>query len=438
MEYFLVLSGDRRKPGYFAIKLIWAIFSLFSLASCSFDEQQDLGQRSPQLDSISLSSVKKTTTVDVALARLTSLSSTKEYVGTTKPSKQVALRSQVEGRLLDLAVDLGDWVNRGQEIGQLDDSLLTAAVSGARAELASLESELARAKIQVKNAQIRLEEAQIQLEQAQNDAARYRELAKTGLIAQQQAESFETAAKIAQKALLSAQEAIKTEEQAVAAAQGRIAVQQAAIAESEQRQVYTKLIAPLTGVVVAKAIEPGSLIQSGEEVITIGDLSQIKVVVPLSELDLGKVTLGQGVKVKLDAFGDRIFTGKVSQIAPTTSDSVARQIAVEITVANPDNQIKGGLLARVNFQTSARAHIVVPESALVNEAGIDYIFIVKIVEGASETRQTTVTKRRVQTGDRSNGKVEVIAGIKAEERYVVRSSNPLGDGEMVALSIISE
>lgn len=405
------------------IQLLLFIGLLTGCVTADSQDSAEIAANQQQLTSVDLA----TASLDAAAAR--------EYIGTTQPASEVTLRSQVEGRLLELSVAVGENVTQGQTIGKLDDSLLAAVVRQETEELASLNSEVARAEIEVKDAKIRLEQAEIQLEQAKSDAVRYSQLAETGLIAEQQAESYRTAAQTAQQNVFSAREAIAIQKQAVDVAKARVAAQQAAIAEAEQRRVYTQLLAPISGTVVAKPSEPGDLIQTGEEIVTIGNFQQIEVVVPISELDLSQVSLGQNVRVKLDAFNDRVFQGEVTQIAPTTSDSVARQIAVKVTVDNRDRLIKGGLLARVSFATTAATNITVPEAAIVTEAGENYLFIVPQTTG---DRQATVIKRQVELGDRAYGKVEVLSGIKPGEKFVVRSSQPLKDGETVALSIISQ
>ena len=409
--------------------LFLVMFALMPLTGCSALPQQQTSAQTQQDSSLE----NTITNVDVETADLGSLKPEIEYIGTTAPVHQVSVRSQVEGRLLNLAVDVGDSVSQGQILARLDDNLLAVAVNREQAELATLESELARAKIQVKNAQIQLEEAIVQLEQAENDATRYVELAKTGLIAQQQAESFQTAAKVAQKAVLSAREEVNIEKQAITAAIGRIAVQKAAIAEQQQRQTFSTLTAPIDGVVTTKTKEPGNLIQPGEEVLQIGDFSRVKVIVPVSELDLGIINLGQEVRVKLDAFAADHFSGRVTSIAPL-ADSTARQISVEVIVANPNRQIKGGLLARVTFLSARQQRVLVPESAIIEENGTNYVFVVNEVK---ETRQASVKKQPVQLGDRANGRVEITKGIQPGTKLVVLSSKPLSDGENVSLSILS-
>ena len=416
---------------------ILLLILICALKGCNLNPKVSSSASTTSTNSESTQSVVKSqlTAVDVQIAKLGTLSEASEYVGTTEPIREILLRSQVEGKLLDLRVEVGEPVTKGQVIGRLDSSLLTAAVNREKAELASLESELASAKIRVKNSEIALEESLLRLEQAKNDAQRYSDLAEQGLISSQEAESFQTTAELAEKTVLVATESIKIAQQAVTASMAEIVSQTEAIAEAAERQAYTQLIAPATGIVIEKINEPGNLIREGEEIIEIGDFSQIKVVVPLSELDLGKISLGKSVAVTFDAFGDRVFTGRVSRIAPAANSST-RQIPIEIIVTNPINQIKGGLLARVDLVTEAAADVIIPESAIVEETGENYIFIV--TEEDSAKKQGLVRKRKIRIRDRAKGQVAITTGIRAQEKFVIRAAKPLTDGETVSLSILSE
>jgi HlyD family secretion protein len=377
------------------------------------------------------------TTVDVAVATTENSTNFREYIGTTEPNKTTILRSQVEGRLLDLQVKVGDWVGKNQVIGRLDDSLLATTVAQERAELASLESEIAKEQLNVKNAQISLQETKIQLEQAENDAQRYSGLAKIGAISQQQAESFETAAKVAQQAVFLAQEQVNIAQQVVTTARSRFTAQQAAILEASQRQAYSQLIAPTTGIVISQNQEPGNLVREGEEIITVGDFSAVKVLVPISASDLNLVTLGQTVRVQFEALQDKILPGKVSKIAPNANIDT-RKITIEIIVINSGREVKSGLPAKVQLASNNQPQIVVPQSAITEEAGINYLFVV--TKENSKQRQATVVKKAVKTENSSQNQDQVIVteGLKLKEKYIIRSSQPLKDKEIVSLSILSE
>jgi len=119
------------------MKSIWTLVALASLSTgtVSCGSQGDKG--SSQAQTVNQTQGQKIP-VDVAIASLEALEEDNKYTGTTAPIREVAVKSRVEGRLIDLAVDIGDRVEAGQVIGQLDDAVLTATVLQAEAEVAAL------------------------------------------------------------------------------------------------------------------------------------------------------------------------------------------------------------------------------------------------------------------------------------------------------------
>ncbi len=300
--------------------------------------------------------------VDVVAARTGALRPELEYTGTTRPTREVSLRAQAEGRLLTLAVDVGDRVQRGQVVARLDDDLLQAAVQQAEADLASRVSEVASARSQVGDARTRVEQARFDLTQKRADAARYAYLAKEGAGPAQTAEQTRTAARISAQAVRSAEQQVKNLQSVVRAAEGRVQSQQAAVAQAKKRLSYAVLCAPLTGFVTAKLSDVGNLVQPGGEVIRIGDFRLAQVDVQVSELELSRVSIGQSVRVAFDAYNGREVIGRVDRISPQ-ADPVSRLVPVTVTVSNPEGKITGGLLARVRLGRDAEQKIVIPESA---------------------------------------------------------------------------
>ncbi|MBD2503048.1 efflux RND transporter periplasmic adaptor subunit [Anabaena azotica] len=385
--------------------------------------------------------------VDVAIASTDRIETQPEYTGTTIPFRTVSLRSQVEGRLLSLNTDVGQTVKQGQNIGRLDDVLLTTELKRAEAELAALQSEVARATTQVSNARTQVERERLQVAQTEADAKRQERLFKEGAISEQAAQQARTEANTAAQALRAATEQVRTEQQVVAAAKGRVFAQQAVVAQTRERRSYTSLTSPITGVVTEKATEPGNLLQAGGEVLKIADLSQIKVVVQVSELELGQIRLGQPVQVRLDAFPNQTINGKVIRISPA-ADATARLIPVEVVIPNSQRNIGSGLLARVNFANQTPERVVVSQTAIQTEGRNQQssattqrqsqpqngtLYVVTDNQG-----KPTVTARAVTLGKRVDGKVEILSGLQPGERYVARSGRPLKNGEPVRLSILSE
>ncbi|MEH1861577.1 MAG: efflux RND transporter periplasmic adaptor subunit [Nostoc sp.] len=386
------------------------------------------------------------TAVDAAIARTDTLQTQPEYTGNTTPFRIVSLRSQVEARLLALNLDVGDTVKLGQNVGQLDDAILSTELKQAEAELAALKSEVARATNQVSNARADVERARLEVVQAQADSERQQKLFKAGAIAEQTAQQARTQAKTAAQALRAAQEQVRTEQQAVAAAQGRVLAQQALVAQTKERRSYARLTSPITGVVTEKVTEPGNLLQAGSEVLKIGDFNRVKVVIQVSELELAQIQVGQSVQVRLDAFPKEALIGRVTRISPA-ADATARLIPIEVVIPNTQGKIGSGLLARVNFENQTQQRVVVPQTAIQKQAGAGAakaagkeqenpsvtLFVVKDTDG-----KTKVATRAVTLGQKADGKVEILSGLQAGERYVVRSGKPLKEGDTVRLSILSE
>ena len=396
------------------------------------------------------------TAVDASIAAIAPLESTRTYIGTTQPLREVVIRAQAEGQLQQLNVDVGDRVQQGQILAQINDALLNAAATEAESELASRQTEVIQQKTQVNDAETQVEQNRLKLQQAQSDASRYNQLARAGAISKQQAEQSNTEAKTAAQIVRSAQEKVRNQQQAVIAAGNRVDAQEAVVAQQRERRSYAVLSAPIDGAVLTRSTEQGNVVQVGNEILRLGDFSKAKITIQVSELDLADVRLGGAATVKLDAFPNQGFVGEVTQVS-RVANSTSRLVPVEVTLPNTEGLIGSGLLARVSLTQAKRDRVVVPLSALQSDRtqpknraqspqsprtnpGITKpkrtsgtLFVI-IGEGA----QATVAQRNVTLGQSLDGKVQILSGLNAGERFVSRSGKPLKDGESIRLSILSE
>ena len=275
--------------------------------------------------------------VDVVSVTRGFLNQPREYIGTTEPVKEIILRSQAEGQILSLEVDVGDRVTAGQLIARLDDTLLKASLYKEEAELASLNSAVTQAEADVISAEAQVKSNQVLLEQAEVDANRLEELYNDGAIAKRDVELAVTGAKTAQQSVKSAKSQVKVKKAAVETAKGRIISQKAVIEEGKKRLIFTHIKAPNSGYVLERLTEQGNLIQPGGEIIKIGDFSQVKVNVAVSELELKNLKLGKKVGVNLDAFPQEQFTGIINRISPA-AERDSRQIPLEILLSNQESK----------------------------------------------------------------------------------------------------
>jgi HlyD family secretion protein len=482
----LQLVSEPNKPGMI-VKWLFLAGCLVTVAGCGAFPRSEAEAQQPRQGQQNAGPAA----VDVAIARERALQDELEYTGTTRPFREISLRSQAEGLLLDLNVDVGDSITQGQALARLDDEVLTSNVAEAQAEVAALEAEVASTRSEVSDARTQVEEARLQLQQAQSDLERQEQLFKEGAIAEREVELARTEVGTARQALRSTQEQVRTRQQAVSAAQRRVAAQQAVVNREQERQSYSVITSPVTGSVLERVTEPGNLVQPGSEILKLGDFSQVKVIVQVSELELAGIRTGQPVQVRLDAFPNRQFNGRVARISPA-ADPTARLIPVEVAIPNPGGRIGSGLLARVSFSRSTGNRIVVPETALEanqdrrarrgagggagnntqgqgqgqnggdrsqsqpqsqnsgnaaqsgaasgetprsrqSQSSQGTVFVV-----AGAGNDAKVSARRVKLGRRSDGLVEVLSGLEKGERFVVRTSKALKDQDAVRLSIISE
>lgn len=449
------------------MKAIWMLVAIASLSvisvGCSSRNDKDASQAQTQNSKVSIS-------VDVEMASLGFLQAEADYIGTTAPIREVSVRSRLEGRLMDLSVDVGDRVEAGQAIAQLDNAVLSATVLQAEAEVAARQSEVSQANAAVGNAQAQVERARLQYQQAQADANRFMQLAKEGAVSPQSAENSVMQARTAEQSLRSAEQQVNLQQQTVGASSQRVLAQEAIKLREQERQSYTTITAPIAGVVLERVSEIGNLLFAGNEVLKLGYFSQVKVIVQVSELEINKIRLNQSVNIRFDTYPNQKFTGTVRRISPV-ADPVARLIPVEVVVPNRDNKLGSGQLARVQFAGKQSKQIAIAETALEpsgrpqqqspntankdtakdsankspekadsrgnpNERAKPKTGSVFVVTG--EPKEPKVESRKVTLGDRRDGKVVILSGLKEGDRVVTRSGGKLQDGDSVRISVLSE
>ena len=181
------------------------------------------------------------------------------------------------------------------------------------------------------------------------------------------------------------------------------------------------LRSPANGVVLEKTAIQGKRFMAGEMLYQVADLSQVWLLAEVFEQDLGLVRTGQSVTIRIDAYPEKLFTGKVTFIYPTVT-AETRTAKVRIELANREALLKPSMYARVELASSrgkGRA-LAVPDSAVL-DTGIRQLVLVQRGEGRYEPRP-------VKLGMRADGYVEVLEGVKAGENVVV-SANFLIDAE---------
>ncbi len=184
----------------------------------------------------------------------------------------------------------------------------------------------------------------------------------------------------------------------------------------------TVLVSPINGVVTARNYDPGDM-TGATPILTIEQVRPVKILVNVSESDFTKVRKGMEVGIKLDVYGDEQFTGKISLIHPTI-DPATRTFTVEIDITNADERIRPGMFARVEMNFGTAQHVVVPDRAIVKQAGSGNKYVY-VLHGDS------VSYNRVELGQRIDNTYEVISGVDDGAEVVITGQSGLADGVKV-------
>jgi len=185
-----------------------------------------------------------------------------------------------------------------------------------------------------------------------------------------------------------------------------------------------KVKSPLSGTVGRLYLDKGSTISLETPVALIARMDQVKVEFSIPEKDMMKVYKEQQARVKVDAYRNRTFNGKVTRLSPVV-DPVTRSAYTEVTLSNPDHSLKPGMFAEIDIVVvSSKGAVVVPKEAILEDSDSKSSFVF-VVEGAS------AVKKVVETGISQQGLVEVKSGLTFGEKMVVTGQHYLKDGDRV-------
>jgi RND family efflux transporter MFP subunit len=173
----------------------------------------------------------------------------------------------------------------------------------------------------------------------------------------------------------------------------------------------TTLVSPIDGMVTARNYDNGDMYGGGNPVLTVEQITPVKLLINASEIYFTKVKKGAPVSVKVDVYGDREFAGRISLVYPTV-DPATRTFPVEVKLDNKDQKVRPGMFARVTINFGTANHVVVPDRAIVKQAGSGdrYVFVYK---------DGRVTYNKVELGRRMGTEYELISGVENNARVVI-------------------
>lgn len=303
-------------------------------------------------------------------ARTESVTETVSLVGNILPNEFIDLNAETDGIVKEIRFSEGQEVEKGDVLVLLDDTKLAPQVA----------------------------EAEAQLELARTSFERNRKLYEDRLLSKQE---FDTASA-----------SFKANEAAV---------------DLKRRQLRdARIVAPFSGVIGARDISPGQVINKASRLTQLVDLDTVKVQVDVPERYLNQLKEGQQVEFRVAAFPKDVFKGEVYFISPQL-DPGTRTAQVRARIPNADHKLRGGMFANLELTLQLRdSALVIPEPAILNNGDMTLVFAV--------TATNTVFPRPVTTGLRLAGKVEILKGLSPGDRVVVEGVQKLRPGALVTFN----
>lgn len=289
---------------------------------------------------VALTKVEKKSEYKLGKVERNTIIETVEASGIVNPVKTVSIGSQVSGMIKTLYVDFNSQVKQGQLLAEIDPSLFQAQVDKARGDLNT-----ARANYQKTKSMLIYDEANYK---------RYKELYKKNYVSKSDLDL--------------AQATYNSDRASLNAMNAQISQTSATLENNLTNLRYTKIISPVNGVVVSRAVDVGQTVAASFQTPTLftvaQDLTKMQIEVSVSEADIGKIKVGQKVDYTLDGYPNETFKGTVTQVrlAPTTVSNVVTYTVI-VSVNNDSGILKPGMTANVSVITSKKENVICVENA---------------------------------------------------------------------------
>lgn len=350
-------------------------------------------------------------TVKPAQERL--LPTTLDVTGTLMADAQTDIASEIEQRVVEIAIERGQYVTSGQIVARLDDQDAQNQLREAEAAEAQIRERLGLVNGSAFDAlkTPEVQQARATMERAEADYKRFVQLLDEGAVSRAE-HDLRRADYLAAKAQYeTAVNQMRQLYQSLLAQKVRVAMGKKAVED-------TAIRAPFSGIIAEKAVNVGRFTKKGDRVATIVRIDPLRIELAIPEGAVAAVRKGQRVSFAVQSYPDRTFEGTIAYVGPAVR-AESRALVVEAIVPNPKALLQPGLFATAHIQLPAvQPSVVVPAAAVRNEGGVFTLVVAK-----NDRAQVRI----VQVGRETGGSVEILRGIQTGERVVVRPADGLAD-----------
>lgn len=328
--------------------------------------------------------------VTVEQVRVAELAEQQETVGTVKAVTSAVVSARIAGTIISMNVKEGDRVVKGRILALLEANEASAGAAAARAGV-----EEAKQAVEESLSRKKLAEATFQ---------RYQKLFAEQAVTRQEFENRQTEQEVASRG--------------VARAESRLAQARESARGAAATADHTRIVAPISGTVVARAADRGATVFTGMPILTIEEDSGFRLEVQVPESLKGKISAGGTVEVGVDSLP--LQKGRIVEVVPAI-DPASRTFTAKIALAAKG--LRSGQYGRAFFPVGTIKGITVPKGSIVERGALQSVWV---VDSANIARM-----RLVKPGKATGDRVEILSGLMSGERIVVKGMEKVTDGAKV-------
>lgn len=348
-----------------------------------------------------------------------------EAVGTVRAKTSIIVSSKVMGNIVAMKVREGDTVHAGQIIVEIDSREARIQTQRSGAGLVEMNGALDEVDRSIKAAESNRTVADANRQLATSTFHRYQQLLERQSVSPQEFDEVRARYDVANAEAESASRMVQALQAKRRQALARIDQAKADVAGSQVYSSYSRLAAPIDGVVVSRQADVGYMAAPGAPLLTIENVSDYRLEAAVQESQINRIHLRDQVRVQIDALGQQELAGTVVEIVPA-ADPASRTYLVKISITPPSGSqqiIRSGLYGKARFITGQMQAMTIPRNAVVERGQLTSVYVVD-QSGIARTRL-------VQTGKIYSDRVEVLSGLREGEQIVVDGVAAVNDGSRV-------
>ena len=400
------------KPWHPSAITIWSLFlgALVLLVVAFFAGYIPLQKRNTLIRGQAQEQEQALPRVEVIEVGSSSRSSELQLPGNIQAVTEAPILARADGYIKRRMVDIGDRVQSGQPVAEIEAPELDQQIRQVKANLQQAQAALEQALANH-------EQGKSNLELARVTAQRWGNLVAQGVVSKQDNDQY-------QAQYQSQIAGVQALEKAIAAQRANVAATEANLARLDEMQGYRVVKAPFAGVITLRNVDVGALVNGGSTLLyRVAQTGTLRTYVNVPQTNASSIRLGQAARLSVTNLPGRFFAGTVARTA-NSLDPTSRTMLVEVQVPNADGALLPGMYAEVDFSSArTNAPLLIPADALMVRSDGTQVAVVR--------SDSTVHLQKIKVGRDYGDRLEVMSGLEAGDTVIVNPGDAAREGVKV-------